>query len=51
MEQREPDEEGHHPALSTERAKVTVTWWTHKFGGLHHSDFVKAMKTDDLFGL
>jgi 4a-hydroxytetrahydrobiopterin dehydratase len=44
------DEEGHHPALLTEWGKVTVTWWTHKIGGLHHNDFVMAAKTDELFG-
>jgi 4a-hydroxytetrahydrobiopterin dehydratase len=43
------DEEGHHPALLTEWGKVTVTWWTHKIGGLHHNDIVMAAKTDELF--
>jgi len=42
--------DGHHPALLTEWGKVTVTWWTHKIGGLHHNDFVMAAKTDELFG-
>ena len=28
-------EEGHHPALLIELAKVTVTWWKHKMGGFH----------------
>ena len=37
---------GHHPALLTEWGKVTVTWWTHKIGGLHRNDFVMARKTD-----
>lgn len=41
--------EGHHPALLTEWGKVTVTWWTHKIGGLHRNDFVMAAKTDRLF--
>ena len=39
------EEEGHHPALLTEWGKVTVTWWTHKIGGLHRNDFVMAAKT------
>lgn len=43
------EEEGHHPALLTEWGKVTVTWWTHKIGGLHQNDFVMAAKTDELF--
>ena len=40
--------EGHHPALLTEWGKVTVTWWTHKIGGLHRNDFIMASKTDAL---
>ena len=43
------EEEGHHPALLTEWGKVTVTWWTHKIGGLHRNDFIMAAKTDELF--
>ncbi len=43
------EEEGHHPVLSTEWGKVTVTWWTHKIGGLHQNDFVMAAKTDEAF--
>ena len=42
------EEEGHHPALLTEWGKVTVTWWTHKIGGLHRNDFIMAAKTDEL---
>jgi 4a-hydroxytetrahydrobiopterin dehydratase len=38
----------HHPALLTEWGRVTVTWWTHKIGGLHRNDFVMAAKTDEL---
>jgi 4a-hydroxytetrahydrobiopterin dehydratase len=41
--------EGHHPALLTEWGKVTVTWWTHKIGGLHRNDFIMAAKTDQLY--
>ncbi len=44
------EEEGHHPTLLTEWGKVTVTWWTHKIGGLHQNDFIMAAKTDELFG-
>lgn len=43
------EEEGHHPVLVTEWGKVTVTWWTHKIGGLHQNDFVMAAKTDRLY--
>ena len=41
--------EGHHPALLTEWGRVTVTWWTHKLGGLHRNDFIMAAKTDELY--
>ncbi len=44
------EEEGHHPALLTEWGRVTVTWWTHKIGGLHQNDFIMAARTDELFG-
>ncbi|KHL69006.1 pterin-4-alpha-carbinolamine dehydratase [Pseudomonas flexibilis] len=40
--------EGHHPALLTEWGKVTVTWWTHKIGGLHRNDFIMAARTEEL---
>ncbi|MFN2184650.1 MAG: 4a-hydroxytetrahydrobiopterin dehydratase [Anaerolineae bacterium] len=43
------EEEGHHPVLVTEWGKVTVTWWTHKIGGLHQNDFAMAAKTDRLY--
>ncbi|HET7274734.1 MAG TPA: 4a-hydroxytetrahydrobiopterin dehydratase [Longimicrobiaceae bacterium] len=42
------EKEGHHPALLTEWGSVTVTWWTHKIGGLHKNDFVMAARTDEL---
>jgi 4a-hydroxytetrahydrobiopterin dehydratase len=29
--------------------KVTVTWWTHKIGGLHRNNFIMAAKTDALY--
>jgi 4a-hydroxytetrahydrobiopterin dehydratase len=43
------EEEGHHPALLTEWGRTTVTWWTHKIGGLHRNDFIMAAKTDQLY--
>ena len=43
------EEEVHHPALLTEWGKVTVSWWTHKIGGLHQNDFIMAARTDELF--
>lgn len=38
----------HHPSILVEWGKVTVTWWTHKIGGLHHNDFIMAARTDSL---
>ena len=40
------ESENHPPAIVTEWGRVTVTWWTHKIGGLHRNDFVAAAKTD-----
>ena len=42
--------EGHHPRLTTEWGRVTITWWTHKIRDLHRNDFVMAAKTDGLYG-
>jgi 4a-hydroxytetrahydrobiopterin dehydratase len=44
------EREGHHPALLTEWGRTTVTWWTHKIGGLHRNDFIMAARTDELAG-
>ncbi len=43
------EEEGHHPALLTEWARVTVAFWTHKIRGLHKNDFIMAAKTNALY--
>ncbi|MEX1198026.1 MAG: 4a-hydroxytetrahydrobiopterin dehydratase [Pseudohongiellaceae bacterium] len=40
------EREDHHPALLVEWGQATVTWWTHKIGGLHENDFIMAAKTD-----
>jgi 4a-hydroxytetrahydrobiopterin dehydratase len=42
------EEEGHHPAILTEWARVTVTMWTHKIRGLHRNDFIMAAKLDSM---
>ncbi len=42
------EEENHHPAIVTEWGRVSVSWWTHKIGGLHLNDFIMAAKTDTL---
>lgn len=39
----------HHPKLQIEWGKTTVTWWTHKIGGLHMNDAILAAKTDELW--
>jgi len=43
------EQEGHHPILRTEWGRVTVTWWTHKIGGLHRNDFIMAARTDRIY--
>jgi 4a-hydroxytetrahydrobiopterin dehydratase len=42
------EQEAHHPAITTEWGRVTVTWWTHKIKNLHRNDFIMAAKTDAL---
>lgn len=41
--------EDHHPALLTEWGRTTVSWWTHKIGGLHRNDLIMAAKTDGTY--
>lgn len=43
------DAEDHHPAILLEYGKVTVRWWTHAIGGLHHNDYITAAKTDTVY--
>jgi 4a-hydroxytetrahydrobiopterin dehydratase len=38
----------HHPAILLEWGRVTVSWWTHTIGGLHHNDFIMAARCDTL---
>lgn len=44
------EQQGHHPALTTEWGRVTVAWWTHAIDGLHRNDFVMAARTDAAYG-
>ena len=41
--------EDHHPSLTTEWGRVTVTWWTHAVQGLHQNDFIMAARTDLIY--
>ena len=43
------EQAGHHPAILTEWGRVTVSWWTHKIGGLHRNDLIMAARTDELY--
>ncbi|MGC9348988.1 MAG: 4a-hydroxytetrahydrobiopterin dehydratase [Anaerolineae bacterium] len=43
------EEQGHHPRIVTEWGSVTLTWWTHKIGGLHQNDFIAAAKSDEIY--
>lgn len=42
------EQQGHHPKITVEWGRVTVTWWTHKIRGLHRNDFVMAAQTDEM---
>ena len=43
------ESKGHHPSITTEWGKVTITWWTHAINGLHINDFVMAAKSDLIY--
>ncbi len=43
------EEQDHHPLITLEWGKITVSWWTHAIGGLHRNDFVMAAKCDGIF--
>jgi 4a-hydroxytetrahydrobiopterin dehydratase len=43
------EKEGHHPAILTEWARVTVSWWTHKIRGMHRNDFIMAAKSEKVY--
>ncbi|MBX2858237.1 MAG: 4a-hydroxytetrahydrobiopterin dehydratase [Cellvibrionaceae bacterium] len=43
------EQQGHHPAITVEWGRATVSWWTHEIGGLHKNDVIMAAKTDVLF--
>lgn len=40
---------GHHPDLLTRWGSVTVTWYTHKIGGVQQGDFLCAIETELLY--
>ena len=40
------EEEAHHPRITTEWGKVTVTIWTNAIRNLHRNDFILAAKID-----
>lgn len=40
------EQEGHHPRITTQWGKVTVTVWTHAIKNLHRNDFILAAKID-----
>ncbi len=40
---------GHHPDLLVQWGRTTVTWYSHKLGGLHRNDFIMAARSDSLF--
>lgn len=42
------EQAGHHPAITIEWGKATVTWWTHVINGLHINDFILAARTDEV---
>lgn len=42
------EQAGHHPVITSEWGKATVTWWSHAIKGLHLNDFILAARTDEV---
>ncbi|ATX78953.1 pterin-4-alpha-carbinolamine dehydratase [Mariprofundus aestuarium] len=42
------EEEGHHPDITYGWGYCTVTFYTHKIGGLHENDYIMAAKVNQL---
>lgn len=42
------EEQGHHPDIAFGWGKVSLTFYTHKIGGLAEADFVMAAKVEGL---
>ena len=40
--------ENHHPEIIIAWGSCTVSWWTHKLGGVHANDVHMAAATDEL---
>ena len=43
------EQQRHHPRITVEWGRLTVSWSTYAIGGLHRNDFIMASKTDSLF--
>ena len=43
------EQEGHHPAITTEWGSVGVKWWSHKIANLHLNDLILAARCDDRY--
>ena len=43
------EQEDHHPDIAFGWGYCTVTFWTHKIGGLHENDFIMAAKVSEAF--
>ncbi len=43
------EDAGHHPDILLQWGRVTVTWYSHKIGGLRENDFIMAARTDHLY--
>lgn len=46
---RAAEDANHHPEIQFGWGHATVTFYTHKIGGLHESDFILAARVNRLF--
>ena len=43
------EQEGHHPAITTEWGRVGVQWWSHKIANVHLNDLILAARCDQRY--
>jgi len=40
--------ENHHPEIVISWGRCTISWWTHRLGGVHENDVRMAAATDEI---
>jgi 4a-hydroxytetrahydrobiopterin dehydratase len=43
------EQNDHHPSITIDYGKVSVSWWTHTAGGIATNDILMAHRTSELY--